>query len=199
MKTTLVFCADRPITSGMCSPVGHSMLGIAVGLFYLRKLQGLSRSAGIGLLAGFVFLANAPDLDYVPGLLSGELNRYHHLVTHSICWGGLFSLGCWLIWRGLTVTAGRRELGFVLMAVLSHLAADLVTQDGAAPYGILLFWPMHVEYLQAPFWIFGMTAKNDLRMLLQWSNLWVALRELVTTAPLVMGAVWFTWRAHRSP
>jgi len=169
------------------------MLGLAIGLWFVQA-DGRNVLRVVydkkWVLCLFVFLANAPDIDYLPGLLQGDLNRYHHLVTHSVTWSVLFAGGTWLFWRGWDRAVSKREATFVFLAVFSHLVADALTQDGAPPYGIMVLWPLSVEYIQAPFWVFGMMAKNDLRMLFQWSNFFVMLREIVVAMPIVLLSVW---------
>jgi hypothetical protein len=179
----------------MCSPVGHSVVGVAIGLLVILQagcgMRTYARTVWRrkGLILLFVFLANSPDVDYLPGLISGDLNHYHHQVTHSLVWVSVFSLGIWLMWRALDRSAGVREFIYVCVAAASHLLVDMLTQDGAAPYGIMLLWPFSTEYMQAPFWVFGMMAKNDLRMVFQWSNFFTMLRELLLTVPLVLAVI----------
>ena len=165
------------------------MIGLAIGLWYVRRCD-VDWRVGRYLLLLFIFLANAPDMDYLPGLICGDLNRYHHLVTHSLVWSVSFAGGIWLIWRGYRERVGRAALGFMMLATCSHLLVDMVTQDGAAPYGVMVLWPIRTDYIQAPFWVFGMMAKDHLAMVFQWGNFVTMLQELAITFPLVLLAGW---------
>ena len=46
----------------------------------------------VKLLFFYIFIANAPDLDFLPGLIIGKPNLYHHGISHSLGIGILFSL-----------------------------------------------------------------------------------------------------------
>ena len=61
-------------------PIGHALAGIAFfqtrpGLFFKNKWLDA---------VFFVFLANLPDADFLPGLLLGFPNLYHHGIFHSL-------------------------------------------------------------------------------------------------------------------
>ena len=90
----------------------------------------------LGLLAVAAFLACLPDLDYLPGLLVGELNRYHQLFTHSLAFCAVASaVAAWALRR----TPLRPPS--VAAIVFSHLLFDLLTEDARPPIGIPLLWP----------------------------------------------------------
>jgi hypothetical protein len=86
------------------SPIAHSLIGLAIGVAALRPrgkpARVTLRTRALPLL-GFAALANAPDLDFVPGLLAGDLNRYHHGPSHSMLWALGFAL-----WAGLLARWG---------------------------------------------------------------------------------------------
>ena len=96
----------------------------------------LPRRETLCLLAVAAFLACLPDLDYIPGLLVGELNRYHQLWTHSL----LFcTVAAAVAARALRRTRLRPPAVFAI--VFSHLLLDLLTEDARPPVGIPLLWP----------------------------------------------------------
>ena len=75
----------------MASPLGHGLMGVAVG-----RLSGV-KSAGPSWrwYASAMIGANVPDLDFFPGLLIGDINRFHIrlairclLPLRSACWLG---------------------------------------------------------------------------------------------------------------
>ncbi len=75
-----------------------------------------------------------PDLDFVPGLLSGNINTFHQRPTHSLvaalAFGGMAALVTrWF--RARRTQAGLR--GTVIYA--SHLLLDFFCQDSRPPYG----------------------------------------------------------------
>src|ERR1041385_6780612 len=77
------------------SPVGHSIAGL-IAYQVAPEIDGLARRQVIAL---YLFAANAPDLDFLPGLLVGDPNRFHHGVSHSGGLALLFAIAVSLILR----------------------------------------------------------------------------------------------------
>ncbi len=175
----------------MPSPVAHSLIGLTVAAQCFippgrpAAVRDSIRRHRWLLLAG-VILGNSPDIDYLPGIFTGDLNAYHHFYTHSIGWVFILACGAWLVWRSLRITAGWREFGFCLAASSSHLIADLVTEDGRPPYGIMAFWPFSESYFIAPVTLFMRLHKRDWSEFLQWHNFAAVGWEMALCIPLVM-------------
>jgi hypothetical protein len=97
-------------------------------------------------MALYILAANAADLDFLPGLLIGDLARFHHGPSHSIGFVILF---------GFFVSAfsSRKSFVFVVSSVLylSHLFLDYFVQDPSQPFGIPFLWPFSHGYYMAPF------------------------------------------------
>ena len=111
-----------------------------------------ARPAGphrFGLLAASVLLANAPDLDFVPGLVLGHPGMFHRGPTHTIvaalAVGAAVALGAWVL-RRRPLAAG----AWAAAAYGSHLLVDCITVDAVPPYGLRLFWPFADAYFLAP-------------------------------------------------
>jgi inner membrane protein len=174
----------------MPSPVGHSLIGLAIGCAWLLKpapLRALAREAWARRwpLLGAMAVANAPDLDYVPGLVTGDLNAYHHAYTHTIAWTALVTAALWLAWRSTGRRAGWSL--FILLFALgcSHLAADWMTDDGRAPYGIMAWWPISDERMISPSPVFMRLHKRAWSEFLQWHNVEAVAVEIAICLPLV--------------
>lgn len=183
----------------MPTPVAHSLLGAALHILRLPRCTGwralgrvLSASLGAWLLA--VVLANLPDVDYVAGIFQGYLNSRHHYLTHSLGWITLVSAGIWLC---RFAWAGRRDLApalFVWLLLASHLAADYFTQDGLAPYGIMVFWPFSDAFFAAGHPLFPKVEKLSFGDLLTAHNAWVLLGEAAICLPVLLVAAGFKCR-----
>jgi membrane-bound metal-dependent hydrolase YbcI (DUF457 family) len=112
-----------------------------------------------GLLLAAVGLANAPDLDFLPGLLVGQPGAYHRGVTHTLAAVVLAALVAAVVarqwvhgrpWR-LQRPQRPRTVGAWVGAVwASHLLLDLITTDVVAPYGGRFLWPLSNAYYIAP-------------------------------------------------
>lgn len=154
------------------SPVGHSLVGIAIGSIALRRCQ---RPPGrLGGLAVFVALANLPDWP-LPGW--GH-DAYH--VSHSL----LVNLA--LI--AATTAVLRHRLGWRLLAAgtaawLSHLLLDSFYNHGL---GVQIGWPVADYRLNLPIpWLQTL----DMANLLSWRNASVVGFELLTLGPFVIAAL----------
>ena len=131
----------------MPSPVGHSLLGY---LFYRATASPVDLPRW-RLLAVYLFAANAPDLDFIPGFLIGDPNRYHHGISHSVGFAVLFASAFslfLLLWKRDSFI---RKFTIFFSLYFSHLVLDYLSIDTSAPYGELLFWPFSNEYYIAPF------------------------------------------------
>lgn len=187
---------ERP----MPSPVAHSLIGLALGAAWLLPRTAppdLLRRAwamrGPFLIA--VFAANAPDLDYLPGIAAGNLNAFHHGLTHTIPFVVLVAAVIVALWR---TNRPARAGGWLTAMGLSHLAADMVTQDLRAPYGIPVAWPLSSDHFIAPFYIFGHLRKREWSEFLQTHNFQMVGIEMLLTLPLLVAVMVWKSRATRA-
>ena len=172
----------------MPSPALHSAIGVAAVQFAPRE----RRTWRLYLLA--VAASNLPDLDILPGIVAGELLKFHHFFSHSPA----FAIGSALIFAAIASRAAGQEfktcLPMFLFVCLSHPALDLITYDrfgitGGQPYGLPLAWPL-TGHRWGPFAeIFpGLLASNHLKDWLVGENFKIVARELALGAALVLGA-----------
>jgi membrane-bound metal-dependent hydrolase YbcI (DUF457 family) len=113
-----------------------------------------ARPAGahrVGLLAAAVVLANAPDLDFLPGVIAGAPGVFHRGVTHTVAAAlvvGVVAAGLgW--WRRPAGYGARWWAAFAATAYASHLLVDFVTVDAVAPYGARFLWPASARFFHA--------------------------------------------------
>lgn len=177
----------------MPSPVGHSLIGLAVGLGALvgpNGFRALLREAWArrGPLLGAVALANAPDIDYLPGILSGDLNRFHHLYTHTLGWSVIAAAAAWMALRAAGRRAGPWTFLLLFGLVGSHLAADWMTDDGRAPYSIMAWWPFSDAFTLSPEPVFMRLHKREWSEFAQWHNVKAVAFEVAVCLPLLLCA-----------
>ncbi len=131
----------------MSSPLGHSLVGYIVGV-YESKAIGVKN---FKTLLCYVLVANAPDLDFLPGLLRGRPNLFHHGISHSLGAALLFSLFLTVVLKYL----GNKNTGknFLTLFVLyaSHILLDYLTVDERPPFGIPAFWPLSHRFILFPY------------------------------------------------
>lgn len=129
----------------MATPFGHALAGYAA---YSTISTSHSRER-IELTLLCIFMAMAPDLDLLPGLVQGQPVLYHGSISHSLG----FALGVSLIIAAIYYFKQKSfSLIFKLcfIAYTSHLVLDYLGPDGRAPYGIPLFWPVSGEHFLSP-------------------------------------------------
>ena len=182
-------------TNIMPTPVGHTMIGVALGCgaFMPRgKLKAGFKALWEQRAAFFVILlmANLPDIDYLPGVLMGEINAFHHWYTHTLGWVVAVAAATWLLWRRAN-RLGWAMFVLVLAALASHLVADLFSADSRPPYGIMALWPLTDQFYISPHSIFWGLRKTTWHDVFQWYNVQAALYELLVLSPAVAAVLVF--------
>jgi inner membrane protein len=176
-------------------PVGHALAGVALrqvspGIFFRNKWREL---------LFLIFIANLPDIDFLPGLLLGRPNLYHHGLFHSL--GAALAtavIGSSLF--SLKKPHFRMRAVVIFLLFYSHLLLDFFTLDFVAPFGLPLFWPFSGRYFIAaePFFINvsrSPAASDFFPSLFNNHNLQAALREIVILGGIALAAL--LWRRHR--
>ena len=175
----------------MPTPVAHTLAGYIVSQF-TPKTKHISLSSLVLVL----FMANAPDLDFLPGLLVGKPSMYHSGITHSLGFALLFSL----VGATLYSLRSRQFLPVFVMcffAYLSHLFLDFMNPDGRPPYGVPFFWPLSNQYFISPVPLFlgvhhsGSTSNQDfIKSVLSLQNLLGIAYEIIALTPFLFLARW---------
>ena len=173
----------------MATPVGHSIIGLACGRFYGSTTIGPSWRWYLFAIVA----ANAADFDFLPGLLIGDINRYHQLASHSILvallFGGLVTLAAW---RHTSNPVKWGVLSSIIYA--THLVVDCFTNDIRAPHGIPLFWPFSQEHFIMPVTLFGgvkhgvpgQSISVVIGEIFSWHNFKGIALEVVVLSPLLI-------------
>lgn len=172
----------------MATPIGHCLAGYGV---YLAGRPAELHKATFWLC---LLMAIAPDLDFVPGILQGQPNRYHQEISHS--------LGAALIMSFTVAVLVRREglwqrWSLLLSSYVSHLVLDFLAPDSRPPYGQPLLWPISSEYYLAPSGLQILWGVHHAKATLAATSEWVAgiLQprnlaaigiEVLVTSPLVL-------------
>jgi membrane-bound metal-dependent hydrolase YbcI (DUF457 family) len=101
-----------------------------------------------GLLAAAVVVANAPDLDFVPGLVLGQPAAYHRGVTHTVAAVVVVAAIAALVvrWRGGGPGRAWRVAGWTAALWTSHLVLDYFTSNVVPPSGARFLWPFSDRY-----------------------------------------------------
>jgi inner membrane protein len=172
----------------MPSPVGHSLTGY---LIYCgtAKVAPEKRWRTIAL---YLFAANAPDFDFIPGLLAGEPARYHHGPSHSLGFAILFGLALSLTMALFKLGAGKRTFIIFFALYFSHVLLDYLSTDTSIPYGVPIFWPFSNEHYIARFAFFPdihrpvSSGIDFITGVLSVHNLWAAIIESLLLVPVIL-------------
>ncbi len=167
----------------MPSLIAHTATGVAL----VEVLPGTERLGGRARRALIAAaLTMAPDLDFVPQLLTGR--RYHHGFSHSL----LFTLGVALLAAlvaGWLRPGSGRAIGLLTLLLYgSHLVLDALSVGGP---GIEVLWPFWDEPWKLPITFFPPVHYS--RGLLDPSHL-IFLGFESAYAGLVLGLVWWVRR-----
>lgn len=183
-------------------PIGHTLTGIA---FFQTRPGFFLKNKWADVLFYF-FLANLPDADFLPGLILGFPNLYHHGKFHSLGAALAVATAIGLIFYQFKQHFWRFFFP-VFLVFYSHLLLDFFSQDFTVPYGQPLFWPFSNSYYIAAHPFFINIIRSDrsasfFSSLLNRHNLEAALREIMLSGGLVLlvGIIrWIVTRnAHRS-
>jgi len=128
----------------------HAAVGAVVG----EALRPAGRRGPVWVLAA-VTLANAPDLDFLPGLLAGDPVRWHRGATHTLLAALVVAVAAWGLARWRQSRSPRRWAVLAGTAWASHLLVDWLTVDVVPPYGVPVLWPLVVAHSHAPIALFG--------------------------------------------
>lgn len=166
----------------MPSPIAHIAVGYAVyRICSSRSLQHtpLRMERSLKALAATVGLSLLPDLDAIPGVIFGDLDRFHNHLTHSVLAGVAVALAVgailWLKHR----SGFARGFSLVLIAYQLHLVMDFFTRGR----GVMLLWPFSEERYAPPIKLFyGLQRSNGWLTI---DHVWMLFNEL-TFAGMVL-------------
>jgi hypothetical protein len=145
--------------------------------------------------------ANLPDIDFLPGLMLGLPNLYHHGISHSLGLAILLALiaGIYVRWRERRHSkkqwakrrAPLRIFGIVFALYFGHALLDCLIVDTSPPFGVQLLWPLTSRYTISPVLIFPSVHKAStsgafLGSLIHIGNLKLIAVELLYFVPLVI-------------
>ena len=183
----------------MPSPVGHTLLGLAFANVPLK--QKLYQS--VAWLSFVIFAANAPDLDFLPGWFLGDINRFHHGISHSIGMAVIFAALSAIVSR-LFTNQIRLVFWVGLIVFLSHLLGDYLGVDVVEPFGAPFLWPLSQEYYLSSYQIFnpiehgnvGEVSHSVFNKIFSLKNLIAACIEMLIVLPLWL--ITFLYQKRRS-
>jgi inner membrane protein len=182
----------------MCSPVGHSLAALVVGI------TARSDRLTLGYFMFCVFSGCAADLDFLIGWILGDLNGYHHLGSHSLFAAVLYGLVVYGVVRLFRRYQEADKSSFVLLPLvgglmyLSHIVLDWLAEDNSAPVGLQLLWPLSDRFMASPVFLFprfiheaeGADIAGMFVGLFNWHNFSAVIIETIIFLPLLLLTLW---------
>ncbi|MFQ5456671.1 MAG: metal-dependent hydrolase [Nitrospirota bacterium] len=176
----------------MPSPIAHAVSGYAISRLLPPKqpiVTGQDDNKEKIYIAYCILLANLPDFDFIPQLLTGQ--RYHHGFTHSLIFTIGISMTLGLLSNSILETQGFKQSFFLTLIIYgSHLLMDFFTAGGK---GMQLLWPFSDGFFISPIAIFPGVYYS--KGLFHYSHLIFIGFELVYSV-ILLRILWF-WEKRR--
>lgn len=172
----------------MPTPLGHSLLGLAVMGATPYSAQNNSVRERAWLAAYCVTVANLPDFDFIWWNGGGFTvsGMFHHGVTHSFGFAVIVAAAAGIVAR-LRGRVDSLKLAILTATLYStHVLADLLNEDNFPANGVGLpaFWPLTDTYF-----IFPILPGVNRTHILTLSNMGNVLMEILFFGSIMM-AIW---------
>lgn len=169
----------------MATPVGHALCGALVGTIAVWRRPFLGPWKDLILFAA---MAQAPDLDFLPGIVIGKPDAFHHGVTHSV--GFALFFGLIMAWFGQRRGQAMRW-GLVGGAIyLAQVLVDVMAMDTRPPYGVPFWWPLSETYVQSDWTVFLDVRRWNITWATVWHNIKAVGLEILLLGPPLALVLW---------
>ncbi len=185
------------------TPLGHSLAGYAVYNFSSMASTNHNRLK-LALLC--IFMANAPDLDFLPGILVGRPELYHHQITHSLGFALFGSLAIATI-VSIRTKPFSQIFSLCFVSYLSHIIIDFFEYSGHSHRGGMpLLWPISTEKFASPVSLYlafhydrlpSASIMEWVKSMLDLYNLNAIIHEAVLILPFIFLGQWYKKRYMR--
>jgi hypothetical protein len=167
--------------------VGHLLAGASA------YAAGSGSGAHAKTLLALVLVGSlAPDLDFVPGILIGDLRAFHHGISHSLMSAAAFGVLVYLVAIWSMPDSAARAAVLAATAYAVHVVLDFASVTEGR--GVPLLWPVSREELGMDLGLFGHFRYGDIHegawMVVRKENVLPILRETVVLGSLLVGLSW---------
>ena len=167
----------------MPSPIAHSAAAYAIyhaSRPHLKDRQGPAKRHKAGPLLLVIFLSLLPDFDFLPGLLTGNIDAFHNTFSHSFFSGFIVAFLGAIVLRWLWSGSAVRWFILVLVSYELHVLMDYFTFGR----GVMLAWPFSDMRHEPPVILFyGLHRSSGLITI---KHLWTVLSEGVFAAAVIL-------------
>ena len=166
----------------MPSPIAHLGAGYVLFAFFRRHLSPAvieTTGRGLILLAICFFFSMLPDIDAVPGFLSGDMGRYHNQWTHSLLW----ALGLSALLAAIVYAVKRKAFLAWFTLLFSCYSIHIVMDYFTYGRGVRLLWPVAADRFKSDPSFFGGLHWSE--GLFSSNHIWTAIEEISFGAILI--------------
>ena len=159
----------------MPSPFAHTTAGYIIYRYYKRMLPG-EQARFINLPIQLLIIAAIsllPDMDTLPGLILGDMERFHNNASHSLFVGLLAALILSVLFSRVYKSPMKVWFTVALISYELHVLMDYFTGGR----GVMLFWPFTSARFNSPIELF-FGVQWGLGYLSIW-HLWTILTEAI--------------------
>lgn len=179
----------------MASPIAHSLTATVVFMLVKRRMPSWHE----GLFGLYLLGANLSDFDFLPGLLLGDMERFHRGTSHSFAFAIVCGVLIYAIARWCRADKPLRAGSLAAGLVGSHVVIDWLTRDPSPPMGIPALLPLTDQHYTASWHLFLNVERHGLESMDVWlHNLSGGALEFAVLLPPLLLA-WFWSRRHRRP
>jgi hypothetical protein len=173
----------------MPSPIGHLLGGAAVYLAGTPAQQTRWSFVFAASLLGSI----VPDVDFLPGILIGDMRAFHHGITHSIPFAAACGALVFAIASRMDRAVAVRASLLATLACISHVLLDFVSVSEGTR-GVPVLWPLSDELFGISLHLFGHFRYGDITdgiwSVVRWVNVSPLLRELLILGGVLVALLW---------
>lgn len=127
---------------------------------------------------------NLPDIDFIPGLFKGELNKYHETYTHTLGFAVIVSFFVWVALFFFKYKKAYKIAFFSFVLIYAHIVFDIFNFDSRPPIGVMLFWPFTGQYFYLKMPLIYPFDRQNLQNLFSKDGLFALFTEILASVPI---------------
>jgi membrane-bound metal-dependent hydrolase YbcI (DUF457 family) len=136
----------------MPSPLAHTAAGYLIYRYYKRDLPA-SRIRLLKIPLQFILVAGLsllPDLDALPGIIMGDMGRFHNNASHSLIVGLFVAIIFSVLVSRISKSPMKPWFAAALISYELHIIMDFFTGER----GVMLLWPLTLARFSSPVKLF---------------------------------------------
>jgi inner membrane protein len=136
----------------MPSPISHTAMGYVVYKVFNNRIETSRKTSNVfsSLFIIVVVLSLLPDFDAIPGILVGNLKRFHNNESHSL----FVAVGIAILGAIFMRWSKRENFRYWFLLIFSCVGLHIVMDYFTYGRGVMAFWPLSSERFISPVLLF---------------------------------------------